>query len=91
MKTRKWKAEEKLAIVLCGIKGEKSVAEICREHQISQTQYYKWRDKFFEGALSGLNSENNSKEKAAAAENEKLKKIIGEQAMVIDTLKKNLF
>jgi len=60
MKTRKWKAEEKLAIVLCGIKGEKSISEICREHQISQTQYYKWRDKFFEGVLSELNSENGS-------------------------------
>ncbi len=46
MKRRKWNADEKLAIVLMGIKGEKSVAQICREHQISQAQYYKWRDKF---------------------------------------------
>jgi transposase len=37
MKLRKWTSEEKMAIVLEGIKGQKSVAEICREHQISQT------------------------------------------------------
>jgi len=33
MKLRRWTAEEKMAIVLEGIKGQKSVAEICREHQ----------------------------------------------------------
>ncbi|HRD01773.1 MAG TPA: transposase, partial [Candidatus Saccharicenans sp.] len=32
MKLRKWSSEEKMAIVLEGLKGEKSVAEICREH-----------------------------------------------------------
>ncbi len=34
MKRKKWNADEELAIVLMGIKGEKSVAEICREWQI---------------------------------------------------------
>ena len=54
MKKRKWSADEKLAIVLSGIKGEKSVAEICREHQISQDRYYRWRDKFLEGGKNTL-------------------------------------
>ncbi len=31
-----------------GVKGEKSVAEICQEHQISQALYYWWRDRFLE-------------------------------------------
>ena len=44
MQRRTWTADEKLAIVLAGLKQTQSVAELCREHQISQTQYYKWRD-----------------------------------------------
>ena len=39
MKLRKWTSEEKMAIVLEGIKRQKSIAEICREHQISQTLF----------------------------------------------------
>jgi len=34
MKSRKWTADEKLAIVMEGLKEKRSVAEICREHQI---------------------------------------------------------
>jgi len=90
MKNRNWKAEEKIAIVLAGIKGEKSVAEICREHQITQGMYYKWRDKFLEGAKSAFTSENGSNHNGLKLENDQLKKIIGEQAIIIDTLKKNV-
>jgi transposase-like protein len=56
MKGRKWTAEEKLAIVLEGIKGGKPVAEICREHRIAQAQYYLWRDRFLEGGKRALMS-----------------------------------
>jgi transposase-like protein len=54
MKQRKWTVEEKLAIVLEGLKEKRSLAEICREHKISQTLYYKWRDKFLESGKRGL-------------------------------------
>jgi len=46
--------EEKLSIVLEGIKNETSVSEICRKHSISQSLYYKWRDKFIEGGKQAL-------------------------------------
>ena len=39
-KRRNWSAEEKVEIVLAGIKGEKSIAQICRDNNISQTTYY---------------------------------------------------
>ncbi len=45
MKPRKWTADEKLAIGMEGLKEKRSVAKICREHKISQTLYYRWRDK----------------------------------------------
>jgi transposase len=54
MKQRKWTAEEKLAIVLEGLKEKRSVADICREHKISQTLYYRWRDKFLESGRKDL-------------------------------------
>ena len=51
---RSWTAEQKLAIVLAGLRGDRSVKEVCREHQISDTLYYSWRDKLLEGGRSAL-------------------------------------
>lgn len=87
MKTRKWTADDKLAIVLEGISGNKSVAEICREHQIAQSLYYKWRDRFLEYGKKGLNN-GNSSDSAYKAEIERLQKIIGKQTVHIEILKK---
>ena len=44
-KRRQWKSEEKSKIILEGLKG-RPVADICIEHQISQSMYYSWRDQF---------------------------------------------
>jgi len=87
MKQRKWTAEEKMAIVLEGIKGVKSVADICREHKISQALYYRWRDKFLEGGKKALNS-GSADESIYKAEIDKLQRIIGKQAIQIEILKK---
>ncbi len=87
MKSRKWSADEKLAIVMEGLKEKRSVADICREHKISQTLYYRWRDKFLEGGKRGLVN-GGSDENAYKAEIEKLQKIIGKQAIQIEILKK---
>jgi transposase-like protein len=87
MKPRKWTAEEKLEIVLEGLKEKKPIAEICREHQISQTLYYRWRDKFLEAEEKGLIN-GASEENVHKAEIERLQKIIGKQAIQIEILKK---
>jgi len=57
MKRRRW--DSKAKIVLEGLSG-KPVSELCNQHQVSQSQYYQWRDKFlseayrvFEGRESG--------------------------------------
>jgi transposase len=89
MKLRKWTSEEKMAIVLEGIKGQKSVAEICREHQISQTLFYSWRDRFLESGQKGLtNGRGQDESEALRAQIEKLEKIIGRQTIAIEALKK---
>jgi len=92
MKPRRWTVEEKLEIVLEGLKEKKPIAEICRQHQISQTLYYRWRDKFLEAGKKGLIN-GTSDDNVYKAEIEKLQKIIGKQAIQIEILKKteNLF
>jgi len=79
--------EEKMAIVLEGLKEKRSVAEICREHQISQSLFYRWRDKFLEagkkGLVNGVSDDNVYK-----VEIERLQRIIGKQAIQIEILKK---
>ncbi len=47
-KYRSWTAQQKLEIVLAGLRGDRSVREVCREHGISETLYYGWRDQLLE-------------------------------------------
>lgn len=88
MRRRNWTVDEKLAIVLEGLKGTRSVADICREHQISQTLYYRWRDKFLEGGKKALVG-GVGDDKAYEAEIERLQRIIGKQTIQIEILKKS--
>ena len=44
-KYRKFTAQQKLEIVLAGLRGDRSVRDVCREHEIAETLYYSWRDK----------------------------------------------
>jgi len=84
-------AEEKLAILLEGLRANSNIAELCRRHGISQAIYYKWRDKFFEGGKNALTSNgrtpNSMPEKVKIAE---LERVIGQQTIEIQVLKKNL-
>jgi transposase-like protein len=46
--------DEKLSIVIEGLKETTNISDLCRNHGISQTTYYNWRDKFFEGGEGAL-------------------------------------
>jgi len=48
-KYRKFSAQQKVEIVLAGLRGDRSVRDVCREHQIAETLYYGWRDRLLEG------------------------------------------
>ena len=66
-KYRKFTAQQKLEIVLAGLRGDKSVRDVCREHKIAETLYYGWRDKILEGgklALAGKDERQGEKELA---------------------------
>lgn len=89
MERRKWKPEEKLTIMLEGLKNETSIAELCRRHQISQTQFYKWRDQFLQGAKEYLEYGGTTKEIYQLKQKiRELERIIGKQAIQIEILKK---
>ena len=53
MKRRKWKPEHKALIVLEGLKG-RPIGDLCAEHEISQAQYYQWRDQFLANAAKAF-------------------------------------
>src|SRR5207247_6097663 len=64
-KYRSWTAQQKLEIVLAGLRGDRSVREVCREHAISETLYYGWRDQLLEAGrerLAGKEERNGEKE-----------------------------
>lgn len=64
-KYRKFTAQQKLEIVLAGLRGDRSVRDVCREHEIAETLYYAWRDKILEGgkaALAGKDERQGEKE-----------------------------
>ena len=90
MSSKKFTAEEKMAIVIEGLKGKKTVAQICREHGISQSQYYKWRDRFLQGGLNALESGYSSEVNKLQSKIEELERVIGKQTIIIETLKKTI-
>ncbi len=50
-KYRKFTAQQKLELVLASLRGQMSVAEICREHGISETLLRRWRDQLLEAGV----------------------------------------
>ena len=64
-KYRKFSAKQKAEIVLAGLRGEVSIKEVCREHEIAETLYYTWREKLLEGgreALAGKDERQGERE-----------------------------
>ena len=53
-KYRTFTAQQKIEIVLAGLRGDRSIKEVCRDHEIAETLYYGWRDKLLEGGRGAL-------------------------------------
>ncbi len=85
--------EEKLAIVLEGLKESTNISNLCRQHGISQTTYYNWRDRFFEGGKNALVSNGAARRGTSDVDKAKiadLERVIGQQAVEIQVFKKKL-
>ena len=92
---RKFSAEEKIRIVLTGLRGEESIADLCRKEGIHPTNYYKWSKSFLEAGKRQLNGDtireaSSSEVKELRDENEELKMLVAEVILRNRVLKKTL-
>ena len=92
---RQYSAEEKIRIVLEGMRGEESIAELCRREGIAQSLYYKWSKEFLEAGKARLNGDTKRQAtshevKDLRTENEQLKQLVAELALRNRMLKKSV-
>ncbi len=94
--TRKhYSAEDKIRIVLDGLRGESSIAELCRREGIAESLYYSWSKEFLEAGKRRLAGDT---ERAATSPEVKdlrhearaLKEVVAEQALELRLLKKSM-
>jgi len=86
---RKWTTQEKLDIILAGLKNKTAITELCRSHGISTPLYYQWRDSFLQGGKEGLEKGRRLEDKAKDKEIDRLLRKIGELSVENDLLKKS--
>ena len=94
--TRKqYSAEDKIRIVLDGLRGEDSIAELCRREGIAQSMYYVWSKEFLEAGKRRLAGDTS---RAATTDEVKdlrreavaLKEVVAEQTLELRLLKKSM-
>ena len=91
----KYSSEEKIRIVLDGIRGEISPAELCRRESISSNLYYRWSKDFLEAGKKRLQGDtvreaSTQEVTELKKENEQLKQLVAEIALKNRVLKKSL-
>ena len=95
-KTRKiYSAEEKIRIVLDGLRGEMSISELCRREGIAESVYYKWSKDFLEAGKKRLAGDtaraaNTDEVKILRQESRDLKEVVAEQTLELRLLKKSM-
>ena len=65
---RRFTAQQKLEIVLAGLRGDRSVRDLCREQGISETLFYGWRDQLLEAAKDGSQARRSGSRRGSFAD-----------------------
>ena len=91
---RKYSAEEKIRIVLEGLRGEESIAELCRREGINPNMYYKWSKEFLKAGKARLTGDTKRQATSSEVaelrqENEQLKQVVAELLLKNRVLKKS--
>ena len=95
-KTRKkYTAEEKIRIVLEGLRGEDGITELCRREGIHTNLYYKWSKEFLEAGKQRLVGDlkrqaTSSEVTSLRRENQQLKELVADLSLKNIVLKKSL-
>ena len=92
---RRFSAEEKIRIVLEGLRGEESIAALCRREGIAANLYYRWSKEFLEAGKKRLNGDTvreatSDEVKLLRSENRELKEVVAELTLKNRVLKKSL-
>jgi transposase len=92
---RKFASEEKVRIVLEGLRGEQSISELCRREGIASNLYYRWSKDFLEAGKKQLAGDTvreatSDEVKDLRAENRELKEVVAEVTLKNRVLKKSL-
>ena len=92
---RKFNSEERIRIILEGLKGEDSIAAVCRREGIAPSLYYKWSKMFLQAGKRRLNGDtireaNSDEVGELRKENDELKQLVAELSLKNRVLKKSL-
>ena len=92
---QQYSEQEKIRIVLDGLKGEDSIAELCRREGIAQSLYYSWSKEFLEAGKKRLAGDTaraatSTEVKDLRREARDLKEVVAEQALELRLLKKSM-
>jgi transposase len=92
---KKYSAEEKIRIVLAGLRGEYSISELCRREGLAESLYYSWSKEFLEAGKRRLAGDterqaNSGEVKGLRHEMSDLKELVAELTLENRLLKKSM-
>jgi transposase len=92
---KRYSAEEKIRIVVAGLRGEDSIAELCRREGINQNLYYRWSKEFLEAGKKRLAGDTareatSDEVKGLRREAVELKEVVAELTLENRLLKKSM-
>ena len=85
MQKNQFTDEQIVAILQQAEKGEKTVAEVCRQHNVSENSFYCWRTRF-----GGMNTSEAARVRELEKENARLKRLLAERDLEVDIIKEVL-
>ncbi len=85
---RTFSAEFKLDTVMEGLRGEKSVSTICRERDMTETLYYKWKQTFIARASDIFEDKRQANGDSKDGRIAELERMVGRLTMEVEVLKK---